>query len=70
MKTQELTIEGMSCGHCVMHVKKELSKLNGLTIEDVEIGKARVQYDETKVTPDQLTKAIEEAGYKLVPTPH
>ena len=70
MKTQELTIEGMSCGHCIMHVKKELSKLNGLTIENVEIGKARVHYDEAKVTPDQLTKAIEEAGYKLVPASH
>jgi copper chaperone len=66
MKTQDLTIEGMSCGHCVMHVKKELSKVNGLTIENVEIGKARVQYDETKVTPDQVSKAIEEAGYRLV----
>jgi len=48
-----------------MHVKKELSKLTGLTIENVEIGKARVHYDETKVTPDQVSKAIEEAGYKL-----
>ena len=66
MKTQDLTIEGMSCGHCVMHVKKELSKLNGLTIENVEIGKARVQYDEAKVTSDQISKAIEEAGYKLL----
>ena len=67
MKNQELTIEGMSCGHCVMHVKKELSKLVGLTIETVEIGKARVQYDDTKVTLDHLAKAIEVAGYKLVP---
>jgi copper chaperone len=66
MKTQDLTIEGMSCGHCVMHVKKELSKLSGLTIENVEIGKARVQYDEAKVTSDQISKAIEEAGYKLL----
>jgi copper chaperone len=66
MKTQDLTIEGMSCGHCVMHVKKELSKVNGLTIENVEIGKARVQYDETNVTPEQVSKAIEEAGYRLV----
>ena len=70
MKTQDLTIEGMSCGHCVMHVKKELGKLSGLTIENVEIGKARVQYDETKVTSDQLSKAIEEAGYKLVLASH
>lgn len=68
MKTQDLTIEGMSCGHCVMHVKKELSRVNGLTIENVEIGKARVRYDETKVTPDHLAKAIEQAGYKLVST--
>ena len=67
MKTQDLTIEGMSCGHCVMHVKKELSKVSGLTIENVEIGKARVQYDEAKVTPDQISKAIEEAGYRLMP---
>ena len=66
MKTHDLTIEGMSCGHCVMHVKKELSKVNELAIENAEIGKARVKYDESKVTPDQLSKAIEDAGYTLV----
>ncbi len=66
MKTQDLIIEGMSCGHCVMHVKKELSKVNGLTIENVEIGKARVQFDESAVTRERLAKAIEDAGYKLI----
>ena len=66
MKTQELTIEGMSCGHCVMHVKKELSKLSGLTIENIEIGKARVQIDESQVNFERMAKAVEEAGYKLV----
>lgn len=66
MKTQDLIIEGMTCGHCVMHVEKELSKVNGLKIENVEIGKARVQFDEGIVTQNHLAKAIEEAGYKLV----
>ncbi len=66
MQTRDLTIEGMSCGHCVMHVKKELSKLNGVTIENVEIGNARVQIDETRVTEDQLARAVESAGYRLV----
>lgn len=70
MKTQELVIEGMSCGHCVMHVKKELAKVNGLTIESVEIGKARVQFDEKAVSADRLAKAIEDAGYKLISTSH
>lgn len=67
MKTQELTIQGMSCGHCVMHVRKALAKLNGLNVESVEIGKALVNFDETIVTREHIAKAIEEAGYKLVP---
>jgi copper chaperone len=66
MNTHELIIEGMSCGHCVMHVKKELSKVENLVIENVEIGKARIQYDETKVTQEQVAEAISAAGYDLV----
>ena len=68
MKSHELVIEGMNCNHCVMHVKKELSKISGLVIEDVQIGKARVQYDETKVSEQNLVQAVEEAGYRLVST--
>jgi copper chaperone len=67
MKTIELRIEGMTCGHCVMSVKKELSKLADVEAEDVQIGKARVRYDETKVGPQDLAHAIDEAGFKLVP---
>jgi copper chaperone len=67
MKTQELTIRGMSCGHCVMHVTKALGKLNGLKTERVEIGKALVEFDETIVTREHIAKAIEEAGYELAP---
>ncbi|HEX9829097.1 MAG TPA: heavy-metal-associated domain-containing protein [Bacteroidota bacterium] len=66
MTTKELKIEGMSCGHCVMSVKKELSKLSNVKVEDVQIGSARVQVDEAAVTDEQLTKAIENAGYRLV----
>jgi copper chaperone len=66
MKTMDLKIEGMSCGHCVMAVKKELSKVAGVTVELVEIGKARVQVDEAAVSPDRLAKAVEEAGYRVV----
>ena len=41
-------INGMSCGHCVMAVKKELSKLNLESVE-VEIGSAKIKFDETKI---------------------
>ena len=66
MTTKELKIEGMSCNHCVMAVKKELSKLENVKVEDVKIGSAKVEYDESKVDEKVLSAAIEEAGYKVV----
>ncbi|MCX6151961.1 MAG: cation transporter [Ignavibacteriales bacterium] len=60
-----LKIEGMNCNHCVMAVKKELSKLN-LKIIDVSIGSAQIEYDESKLPKEDISKAISEAGYRLV----
>jgi len=64
MINEKIKIEGMSCGHCVMAVKKELSKLS-LRVKDVSIGSAEVEYDETKVTSDDIEKAITKAGYLI-----
>lgn len=66
MKSHKLIIQGMNCGHCVMHVKQALISVAGLEIEDVQIGKAKVNYDETKITKDILSAKIEEAGYQLI----
>lgn len=64
MTTKKINIEGMSCQHCIHAVKSELSKLS-LKIKDVSIGSAEVEYDESKITENDLKKAIEEAGYKV-----
>jgi copper chaperone len=66
MKTQEFKIEGMSCGHCVMAVRKELSRLDNVKIDDVQIGKAKVEYDESKTQESLIISAIEEAGFKVI----
>jgi copper chaperone len=65
MKSHELTIQGMTCGHCVMHVKQALDAVDGLEVEDVQIGKARVWYEDQKVA-DVLTKKVQEAGYRVL----
>ena len=57
-------INGMSCMHCVMAVKKELSKLN-LESFEVEIGSAKVKFEESKVEASAVEKAIIEAGYEI-----
>lgn len=63
MKTQTLTIKGMTCGHCVMSVRKELSKVG--TVREVQIGKAIVDVDDATTTNEDLTMAVEEAGYTV-----
>ena len=65
MKKEEVKIDGMSCGHCVMAVRKELSRLP-LKIKDVSIGSAKVEYDEAKVTNDEIRRAVANAGYLVV----
>ncbi len=65
MKTQTITIQGMTCGHCVMAVRKELSKLPDIAIKDVKIGSAVVDADESPATQEKLKKAVEEAGYSV-----
>lgn len=65
MKTQELKIQGMTCGHCVMSVRKGLDAVPGLVVESVEIGKAVVKFDETRVKSEQIRRAVEEAGYSV-----
>jgi copper chaperone CopZ len=65
MVTKIINIDGMSCGHCVMAVRKELSKLPEVFVEGVEIGKAVVKYDESKIKDEVITGAVEEAGYQV-----
>jgi copper chaperone len=59
-------IEGMSCQHCVMAVKKAIGGLPGVIESKVEIGKAEVRYDEGKVEKAAIEASIEKAGFKVV----
>jgi copper chaperone len=65
MKVESFKIEGMSCDHCIMAVKKELSKLD-LKLLEVSIGSAKIEYDESKLPVQKIKEAVEEAGYKVV----
>jgi copper chaperone len=64
MKNALLKIEGMSCQHCVMAVKRELERLPVQSV-DVKMGLAEVNYDETRLDEHQIRLAIESAGYRV-----
>ena len=64
MRQVTLHIEGMSCGHCLNAVNRALGALPGVEIESVQIGRAAVRYDESKVSPSQIVAAVTGAGYR------
>lgn len=66
MRTEELTIGGMSCGHCVAALRKELEKVEGLEVQEVTVGNARVRYDEGRVAVGRIAGAVQAAGYAVV----
>ncbi|WP_301108507.1 copper chaperone CopZ [Sporosarcina sp.] len=67
MKETTLKVSGMSCNHCVQAVEGALNELSGVehALVDLKENKVTVQYDESAVTVDQVTEAIEEQGYDV-----
>jgi len=63
MKELTLTIEGMSCEHCVRAVKNRLTATPGVTVEEVVVGAARLQYDPARTSVDQIEEVIADEGY-------
>ena len=57
------TVTGMTCGHCVMHVKEEVSAIPGVT--DVAVTLADGKLEVTSAAPidfDRIVEAVAEAG--------
>lgn len=65
MSRTTLSIDGMSCSHCVSGVRRALEGVPGVTVEEVEIGTARVGYDDAQVRVEQIRDAVEEEGYAV-----
>ena len=62
---KKILIEGMSCNHCVAHVKEALEGLEGVTCVEVNL-EEKYATVETNVSNDMLKDAIEEEGYDVV----
>jgi copper chaperone len=65
MTETTIQIEGMSCQHCVMRVKKAMEGLAGVSSLTVEIGETKVAFDESKIQKKDIEAAIVKAGYKI-----
>lgn len=62
---KKILIEGMSCEHCVGHVKEALEGLDKVTSVEVSL-ENNWAIVETTNTDEELKVAIEEEGYDVV----
>lgn len=69
MARLELTITGMTCGHCRMKVESALKGVAGTQNAAVflEEGAAEVEYDPQAATPERYVAAVQAAGYTATP---
>lgn len=66
MKDIKLKIEGMHCTGCSSRLEKVLNNIEGVEKAKVSFeGKeATINYDDEKISEEQIRSEIEEAGFK------
>ncbi len=58
-----LSIDGMHCGGCVNRVTLALKKVDGVAVEAVEVGSARVQFDPAATDAQEIVEAVNRIGF-------
>jgi copper chaperone len=68
MTQETIKVEGMSCMHCQLRVKKAIEEVEGVRKADVNLQTKQVtiDYEEGKANPEKVKTAIREAGYEPV----
>lgn len=69
MKNKTYKIEGMTCAACSSAVERAFRKVEGAEQVNVNLAteKMSIQFDEEKVSEEDIFKTVERAGYKAVP---
>ncbi|ERK32427.1 MULTISPECIES: heavy-metal-associated domain-containing protein [Clostridium] len=63
---KKILVEGMSCGHCVNHVKEALMELEGVSSVNVTLDDKTAVLEASKDINDEDIKfAIDDAGYEV-----
>jgi copper chaperone CopZ len=62
VQSTSLSIDGMSCGHCVQAVTKALSAVPGVAVKSVAVGSAAIETTD-RSAPAKAVAALAAAGY-------
>jgi copper chaperone CopZ len=61
--TLNLAIVGMHCGACVRRVTSALQSVEGVKVNSVEVGSAKVAFDAAATSAQDITAALDRNGF-------
>jgi copper chaperone CopZ len=62
-----MKVDGMTCGHCVARVQDAIRALPGVRSFEVSVGEVELWADPGRVTPAQVSDALEALGFSPHP---
>ena len=62
-------VNDMSCGHCVGAITRAVKEVDGEAQVRIDLAAHRVEVEPATASAEELSHAIEEAGYTPVPLP-
>lgn len=62
-----ISIEGMSCSHCVQHVTEALNEIDGVSSVKVSLTDKNAVVETSKEVSDEVIKAaVDDVGFEVV----
>ena len=66
-ESREYAVQGMTCSHCVVSVREEVSEVRGVSAVDVDLASGRMTVSGQDINDDAVREAVAEAGYEVAP---
>jgi len=63
---RQYTVNGMTCSHCVLSVREEVSEIPGVSSVDVDLASGRLHVAGSGIRDDAVLTAVADAGYAAV----
>ena len=60
------TVQGMTCSHCVLSVREEVSEVAGVQRVEVDLESGRLDVQGEAFTDEAVRSAVADAGYEVV----
>ena len=64
-ETRNYTVQGMTCAHCVLSVREEVSEVSGVSAVDVDLASGRLTVTGEGVDEQAVRAAVADAGYEV-----